>query len=139
MGSPYHYGCSAFRRSPSKAGRGVAFLKLARAKRRRWLVLSEFAKYAFFWPDKAKSCFRAQRTQVREHQKQDFNAVRPKKSGLRKYARQALAPGQRTNFLLYFSSFPQVATIPTSKLPCNFKQIFFSPLAIKSRSWRCLP
>ena len=25
--------------------------------RRRWLVLSEFAKYAFFWPDKEKSCF----------------------------------------------------------------------------------
>jgi len=24
---------------------------------RRWLVLSEFAKYAFFWPDKKKSCF----------------------------------------------------------------------------------
>ena len=31
----------------SKAGRGVAFLKLAEAKRRRWLVLGEFAKYAF--------------------------------------------------------------------------------------------
>ena len=39
---------SAFRRSSSKAGRGVAFLKLAAAKRRRWLVLGEFAKYAFF-------------------------------------------------------------------------------------------
>ena len=39
---------SAFRRSSSKAGRGVAFLKLAAAKRRRWLVLDEFAKYAFF-------------------------------------------------------------------------------------------
>ena len=38
---------SAFQRSPSKAGRGVAFLILARAKRRRWLVLGEFAKYAF--------------------------------------------------------------------------------------------
>ena len=25
--------------------------------RRRWLVLSEFAKYAFFWTDKEKSCF----------------------------------------------------------------------------------
>ena len=33
--------------SPSKAGRGVAFLKLAGAKRRRWRVLGEFAKYAF--------------------------------------------------------------------------------------------
>ena len=33
--------------SPSKAGRGVAFLKLARAQRRRWEVLGEFAKYAF--------------------------------------------------------------------------------------------
>ena len=33
--------------SPSKAGREVAFLILAGAKRRRWLVLSEFAKYAF--------------------------------------------------------------------------------------------
>ena len=33
--------------SPSKAGRGVAFLKLARAQRGRWLVLGEFAKYAF--------------------------------------------------------------------------------------------
>ena len=41
----------------SKAGRGVAFLILARAKRGRWLVLREFAKYAFLWPDKAKSCF----------------------------------------------------------------------------------
>ena len=38
---------SAFRRPPSKAGRGVAFLKLARAKRGRWLVLRESAKYAF--------------------------------------------------------------------------------------------
>ena len=38
----------AFRRPSSEAGRGVAFLKLARAKRGRWLVLSEFAKYAFF-------------------------------------------------------------------------------------------
>ena len=47
----------AFRRPSSEAGRGVAFLKLARAKRGRWLVLSEFAKYAFFWPDKEKSCF----------------------------------------------------------------------------------
>ena len=35
---------SAFQRSPSKAGRGVAFLILARAKRRRWLVLGEFAE-----------------------------------------------------------------------------------------------
>ena len=95
---------SSFRRSPSKAGRGVAFLKLARAKRGRWLVLSEFAKYAFFWPDKAKSCFRAQRTQVREHQKQDFNAVRPKKSGLRKCARQALAPGQKIPLFAFSSS-----------------------------------
>ena len=45
-----HYVCclSAFQRSSSKAGRGVAFLKLARAQRGRWLVLSEFAKYAFF-------------------------------------------------------------------------------------------
>ena len=48
---------SAFQRSPSKAGRGVAFLILARAQRGRWLVLDEFAKYAFFWPDKEKSCF----------------------------------------------------------------------------------
>ena len=39
---------SAFRRSSSKAGRRVAFLKLARAQRGRWLVLDEFAKYAFF-------------------------------------------------------------------------------------------
>ena len=31
----------------SEAGREVAFLKLARAKRGRWLVLNEFAKYAF--------------------------------------------------------------------------------------------
>ena len=38
---------SAFRCPPSKAGRDVAFFKLARAKRRRWLVLREFAKYAF--------------------------------------------------------------------------------------------
>jgi hypothetical protein len=42
----------AFHRPPSKAGRGVAFLKLARAKRGRWEVLGEFAKYAFFWPEK---------------------------------------------------------------------------------------
>ena len=48
---------SAFQRSPSKAGRGVAFLILARAQRGRWLVLDEFAKYAFFWPDKKKSSF----------------------------------------------------------------------------------
>ena len=52
-------------------------------------MLSEFAKYAFFWPDKEKSCLGAQRTHVREHQKQDFNAVRPKKTGLRKGARRA--------------------------------------------------
>ena len=32
---------------PSKAGCCVAFLKLAGAKRRRWLVLGEFAKYGF--------------------------------------------------------------------------------------------
>jgi len=32
-------------------------LKLPERMRRRWLVLSEFAKYAFFWPDKEKSCF----------------------------------------------------------------------------------
>ncbi|UIB00213.1 hypothetical protein KUD97_00600 [Desulfovibrio desulfuricans] len=32
---------------PSKAGREVAFLKLAGARRRRRLVLGEFAKYAF--------------------------------------------------------------------------------------------
>ena len=38
----------AFHWLPSKAGRGVAFLKLARAQRGRWLVLGEFAKYAFF-------------------------------------------------------------------------------------------
>ena len=48
---------SAFRCPRSKAGRGVTFLILARAKRWRWLVLREFAKYAFFWPDKEKSCF----------------------------------------------------------------------------------
>ena len=45
------------RHPPSKAGCGVAFLKLAAAERRRWLVSCEFAKYAFFWPDKEKSCF----------------------------------------------------------------------------------
>ena len=39
---------SAFRCPRSKAGRGVTFLILARAKRWRWLVLREFAKYAFF-------------------------------------------------------------------------------------------
>ena len=37
-----------FRRSPSEADRGVTYLKLAAATRRRWLVLDEFAKYAFF-------------------------------------------------------------------------------------------
>ena len=42
------YSLFAFQRSSSKAGRGAAFLKLAEATRRRWLVLSEFAKYAFF-------------------------------------------------------------------------------------------
>ena len=39
---------SSFRQPPSEAGHGVAFLKLARAQRRRWEVLGEFAKYAFF-------------------------------------------------------------------------------------------
>ena len=34
-------------RPSSEAGRGVAFLKLAEAERRRWEVLGEFAKYAF--------------------------------------------------------------------------------------------
>ena len=48
---------SALRCPPSEAGRGVAFHKLARAERWRWMVLREFAKYAFFWPDKEKSCF----------------------------------------------------------------------------------
>ena len=38
---------SSFRQPPSEAGHGVAFLKLARAQRRRWEVLGEFAKYAF--------------------------------------------------------------------------------------------
>jgi len=33
--------------SSSGDGREVAFLKLAGARRRRWLVLGEFAKYAF--------------------------------------------------------------------------------------------
>jgi len=33
--------------SSSEAGRGVAFLILAGAERRRWLVLGEFAKYVF--------------------------------------------------------------------------------------------
>jgi len=51
------FGIIAFQLLPSKAGRLVAFLILARAERRRWLVLGEFAKYAFFWPDKEKSCF----------------------------------------------------------------------------------
>ena len=47
----------AFQYLSSKAGREVTFLILARAQRGRWLVLREFAKYAFLWPDKAKSCF----------------------------------------------------------------------------------
>jgi hypothetical protein len=34
-------------RSSSKTGSGVSFLKLAEAKRRRWDVLGELAKYAF--------------------------------------------------------------------------------------------
>ena len=34
-----------------------------------------------------------------------------------------LPPEQRSNLLLYFSNFSQAATIPTSKLPCNFRQI----------------
>ena len=38
----------AFRSPSSKAGCEVTFLKLAAAKLRRWLVLGEFAKYAFF-------------------------------------------------------------------------------------------
>ena len=53
----WHVGNFAFQHSSSKAGRGIAFLKLAEAKRKRWEVLGEFAKYAFFWPDKEKSCF----------------------------------------------------------------------------------
>ena len=39
--------CESKKYSPSKAGRGVTFLKLAGARRRRWLMLGEFAKYAF--------------------------------------------------------------------------------------------
>ena len=38
---------SAFSRLSAKVSCGVAFLKLAGAKRRRWLVLGEFAKYGF--------------------------------------------------------------------------------------------
>jgi hypothetical protein len=44
---PQHLLPFCLRHSPSKAGREVAFLKLARAQRGRWLVLREFAKYAF--------------------------------------------------------------------------------------------
>ena len=45
---PLHLFSFAFsHRSRPEAGRGVAVLILAGAKRGRWLVLSEFAKYAF--------------------------------------------------------------------------------------------
>jgi len=72
-----------------KAGRGAAFLILAGAKRRRWLVLSEFAKYAFFRPDKENPVFERSVLMYVSIKKQDFNAVRPKKTGLRKCSRRA--------------------------------------------------
>ena len=40
-----------------KQGVELPSLNSSERMRRRWLVLSEFAKYAFFWPDKEKSCF----------------------------------------------------------------------------------
>jgi len=51
--------------------------------------VGRICKIRFLRPEKEAPEFLAQRTHVREHQKQDFNAVRPKKTGLRKYARQA--------------------------------------------------
>lgn len=42
------YCLSCLSHPPSKAGCRVAFLKLAAAKHRRWLVLGEFTKYPFF-------------------------------------------------------------------------------------------
>ena len=44
-------------RPSSEAGRGVAFLKLAEAERRRWEVLGEFAKCVLFWSGKEASGF----------------------------------------------------------------------------------
>ena len=80
----------AFQYLSSKAGRGVAFLILAGATSRRWLVLREFAKYAF---------------------------CGLKKSGLRK-SLDRLLPRINVQTLLYFSRSPKVSPpLPSPKGP----------------------
>ena len=150
---------SAFRRPPSKAGRGVAFLKLARAKRGRWLVLDEFAKYAFFGLKRKRRNFERSVLKYVSIKIPALTHSGRKRRVCVNAADRLLPPGTKNKFSLYFPSSPRAAHNPqkTNTL-CNSRQIqniltlphhsnfprpfllfCLSQLAIKSRSWGSLP
>ena len=110
----------AFQYLSSKAGREVTFLKLARAKRGRWLVLSGFAKYAFWGLTRQNPAFERSVLKYVSIKNRILTPSGLKKSGLRKCARQALAPKQRTCFLLFFPTHPKPSTIPISNHSLHF-------------------
>ena len=96
---------SAFRRPSSKAGCEVAFLKLAAAKRRRWLVLDEFAKYAFFGLKRKRRNFERS---VLKYVSIKIPALTHsgRKSRVCVNAADRLSPGAKSKTSLYFSASP---------------------------------
>ena len=160
MKSPFTIGALDYvlYRSPSKAGRGVAFLKLARAERRRWEVLGEFAKYAFFGLTRKNAVFKRS---VLKYVSSKNRSMTPSGQKIRVCVNQPdrlLPPEQRVPPLCIFQLFPHTYKPPTKltscskaasclSLPLNYHAISschilpfcLSATAIKSRSWRRLP
>ena len=123
--------------SPSKAGRGVAFLILARAKRGRWLVLGEFAKYAFFWPDKEKSCFERSVLKYVSIKNRILTPSGQKRRVCVNAADGLLPPEQRTNSFAFLQLSPTQPQVAKANRPSATHSL--STAAIKSRSWSSLP
>ena len=137
---PFFFCLSAFRRSSSKAGCEVTFLKLAAAKRRRWLVLDEFAKYAFFGLKRKRRDFERS---VLKYVSIKIPALTHsgRKSRVCVNAADRLCPGAKNKTSLYFSASPRhtTHTLPAfcfTRLSClsAFLLLPFclSPLVIKS-------
>ena len=128
---------------PSGDGRGVAFLILAGAQRGRWLVLGEFAKYAFCGLKRKRRDFERS---VLKYVSIKIPALTHsgRKSRVCVNAADRLSPGAKSKTSLYFSASPAAKSclFVASALPLPLLLLLpfcLSRLAIKSWSLRSLP
>ena len=127
---------------PSEADRGVTYLKLAAATRRRWLVLDEFAKYAFFGLTRKNPAFERSVLMYVSIKNRILTQSDPKRRVCVNAADRLLPPKQRANSLCIFPTPSKPTTLPQKQpfpaIPGRFLP-FPKPPAIRSRSWSHLP